>query len=92
VLGEAPFVGHEEGLIRLAGLLVVVIGTFQTISGRADQRSAIATSIVLRCSVVPVALIVLGASGVFPRALYAFAVIDPVLAAGAWGYLSAASR
>jgi hypothetical protein len=90
VLGEPAFAGGEQNLMRLVGLLVVVIGTFQVISGRADQRTAIATSIVLRLVPVPIVLVVLGASGVFPRATYAFAVIDPVLAAGAWHFLARA--
>jgi hypothetical protein len=92
VLGEPAFVGREQDTMRLVGLLVGVIGTFQAISGRANQRSAIATTIVLRLVPVPIVLAVLAAQGAFPRATYAFAVIDPVLAAGAWYFLARAPR
>jgi hypothetical protein len=81
---ERAFVGHEEGLIRALGLTVVVIGWLYYFGGRTGAPSVTAASIVDRLIFVPGVLLPLALSGVFPRLLVAFAILDPALAIGAW--------
>jgi hypothetical protein len=81
---EAPFAGREEGLIRTIGLTLVVIGWLYLFGGRSNTRQIVAASIVDRIIFVPIVLVPLALAGVFPHLLLTFAVLDPILAVGAW--------
>ena len=81
---DRAFVGDESALIRVIGLTVVVIGGFYVFGGRTGARQFPAASVVDRLIFVPVVLLPLAISGVFPRVLVAFTVLDMSLAIGAW--------
>lgn len=81
---ERAFIGHEEALMRVVGLTLVVIGWLYYFGGRTGARSVTAASVVDRLIFVPAVLLPLGLAGVFPHLFVAFAILDPVLAIGAW--------
>jgi hypothetical protein len=81
---ERAFVGDEQGLIRAIGLAVFVIGWFYVFGGRSGAPQVVAASVVERLIFVPVVLLPLAISGVFPRFLVAFVIFDAALAIGAW--------
>lgn len=81
---ERDFVGHEGGLVRMIGLTLVVIGWLYYFGGRTGARSVVAASVVDRLIFVPGVLIPLALACVFPHLLLAFAILDPLLAVGAW--------
>ena len=81
---DRAFVGDEQGLIRVLGLAVVVIGWFYLFGGRSGARQVVAASVVDRLIFVPVVLVPLAIAGVFPHLLLAFAFLDVALAIGAW--------
>jgi uncharacterized membrane protein len=81
---DRAFVGDEQGLIRVVGLTVVVIGWLYLFGGRSGARQVVAASVVDRLIFVPVVLVPLAIAGVFPHLLLAFAFLDVALAIGAW--------
>jgi hypothetical protein len=81
---EPAFVGHEEGLIRVIGLTVAVIGWLYLFGGRSGARQIVAASVVDRLVFVPVVLVPLAIAGVFVHFLVALVILDPTLAIGAW--------
>jgi hypothetical protein len=81
---DRAFVGHEEGLIRMIGLTLVIIGWLYFFGGRTGARQVVAASVVDRLIFVPAVLVPLAIAGVFPHLLLTFAILDPVLAIGAW--------
>ena len=81
---ERAFVGDEQGLVRVMGLTVVVIGWLYLFGGRSGARQVVAASVVDRLIFVPVVLVPLAIAGVFPHLLLAFASLDVALAIGAW--------
>ena len=81
---EPAFVGHEQGLVSMVGLTVLVVGWLYLFGGRSGGRQVVAASVIDRLVFVPVVLVPLAMSGVFPHLLLTFAVLDPVLAIGAW--------
>jgi hypothetical protein len=81
---DRAFVGDEQGLIRVAGLTVVVIGWLYVFGGRSGGRQFSAASVVDRLVFVPVVLLPLAIAGVFPHLLVAFTILDMTLAVGAW--------
>ena len=84
VLMGAPFAGREEGMMRLAGFTVAVIGWFYVMGARTRAASFGLATIVDR-ALVPVFLLPLGLSGaVEPMVVGTFAVLDPLLALGAF--------
>lgn len=83
VFMEPAFVGHEEGLIRVIGMMIAIIGWFYLFGGRSGARQFIAASVFDRLF-VPVVLVPLAIAGVFPRLLLPVAILDPLLAIGAW--------
>jgi len=85
---DAAFVGHESALFRVIGLLLVVIGWFYLFGGRSGARQAVAASVIDRLVFIPVVLLPLAMSGVFPHLFVAFAILEPTLAIGAWLLLS----
>ena len=80
----SSFVGDEQGLIRVMGLTVVVIGWLYLFGGRSGARQVVAASVVDRLIFVPGVLVPLAIAGVFPHLLLAFACLDVSLAVGAW--------
>jgi hypothetical protein len=84
---DTAFVGHEEGLMRVIGLTVVVIGWLYVFGGRSGTRQIVAASVIDRLVFVPLVLIPLAIAGVFPHLLVTFAVLDASLAIGAWALL-----
>ena len=81
---DSAFVGHEQGLMRVIGLTVVVIGWLYVFGGRSGARQIVAASIVDRLIFVPAVLIPVATAGVFPHLLLTFAALDVLLAIGAW--------
>ena len=81
---DAAFVAHEEGLVRVIGLTVIVIGWLYVFGGRSGARQIIAASVIDRLIFVPAVLIPVAMAGVFPHLLLTFAVLDALLAVGAW--------
>lgn len=84
ILRDEAFVGHEQGLIRMVGLTVVVIGWLYLFGGRSGSRQFVVASLIDRLIFVPLVLIPLAIVGVFPHLMLTFAILDPVLAIGAW--------
>ncbi len=79
LVGVAPFQGQEEGLARIIGFTVIVVGWFYVMGGRTGATSfGLAT--VLDRLLVPLFLIPLGVLGqvAWPIAL-PFAILDPAL-------------
>ena len=83
---DRAFVRDEQGLIRVMGLTVVVIGWLYLFGGRSGARQVVAASasVVNRLIFVPGVLVPLAIAGVFPHLLLAFAALDVALAIGAW--------
>jgi len=83
IFQEAAFAGHEEGLLRVVGLTVGVIGWLYIFGGRTGARQFVAASVIDRLVFVPAVLVPLALSGLFPRLLLAFTALDAALAIGA---------
>jgi len=81
---DRAFVGDEQGLIRVVGLTVVVIGWLYLFGGRSGARQFVPASVVDRLIFVPMVLVPLAIAGVFPHLLLAFTFLDMSLAIGAW--------
>lgn len=81
---DSAFVGHEEGLVRVIGLTVIVIGWLYVFGGRSGARQIVAASVIDRLIFVPAVLIPVAMAGVFPHLLLTFAALDVLLAIGAW--------
>jgi hypothetical protein len=81
---DRAFVGDEQGLVRVIGLTLVVIGWFYVFGGRTGGRQFSAASVVDRLIFVPLVTLPAAISGVFPHLLVAFTILDMTLAAGAW--------
>ena len=85
---EPAFAGHEQALMRVIGLTVVVIGWLYLFGGRSGARQFIAASVIDRLIFVPAVLIPLAIAGVFPRLFLIFTIVDALLAVGAWALLA----
>ena len=70
---DRAFVGDEQGLVRVIGLTVAVIGWFYLFGGRSGARQIVAASVVNRLTFVPAVLLPLALFGVFPHLLLTFA-------------------
>jgi hypothetical protein len=81
---DSAFVGHEEGLMRVIGLTVIVIGWLYVFGGRSGARQIVAASVIDRLIFVPAVLIPVAIAGVFPHLLLTFTALDVSLATGAW--------
>ena len=81
---DPAFVGHEEGLMRVIGLTVVVIGWLYVFGARSGARQIVAASVIDRLIFVPAVLIPVAMAGVFPHLLLTFAALDVLLAIVAW--------
>jgi hypothetical protein len=84
IFRDRAFVGDEQGLIRAMGMAVVVIGWLYLFGGRSGSRQAAAASVIDRLTIVPLVLLPLAASGVFPHLFLFFALLDMSLGVGAW--------
>jgi hypothetical protein len=87
---DRAFVGDEGGLFRVLGLTVVVIGWLYLFGGRGGGRQVVVASVIDRLIFVPVVLLPVAASGIFPHVLVAFTILDMSLAVGAWVLLARA--
>jgi hypothetical protein len=88
VFRDETFVGHEEALFRVVGLLLVVVGWLYVFGGRSGTPQAPAASVIDRLVFVPVVLLPLVLAGVFPHLFLALAILEPTLGIGAWILLS----
>ena len=84
LLFMAPFAGHEEGYFRLLGVTVAIIGWFYVFGAR-TRADSFALSTVADRIAVPALLLPLYFTGqVPPGPIFAFALLDPLLALGAY--------
>ena len=65
-------------------MAVVVIGWLYLFAERSGCRQAVAASVIDRLTIVPLVLVPLAASGVFPHVFLLFALLDVSLGIGAW--------
>jgi len=86
---ERAFVGDEQGLMRVIGLVSLLIGYYLVIGGRSGSRQATAASVIDRWTVVPLVLLPIAMSGVFPRFLITVVIVDFCLATSTWMLLRA---
>jgi hypothetical protein len=84
---DPGFTGHEEALMRVIGLTIVVIGWLYVFGGRSGARQVVAASIIDRLTFVPLVLVPLALAGAFPRLFLSFAILDASLAIGALALL-----
>jgi hypothetical protein len=89
---DPAFVGREEALFRVLGMLVMVTGWFYVFGGRSGGRQFVASTVLDRIVLVPLVLVPTAASGVFPHILLTFGVLDPVLGLVAWFLLARGRR
>jgi hypothetical protein len=88
IFADPPFAGHDEASVRIVGLLITIIGWLAVFGGLSGRRRFVAATVVSRILFVPTVLVALAMTGLFPHTLHAFAVLDPLLAIGAWFFLS----
>ena len=81
---DAAFVGHEEWLMRALGLTMVDVGWIYFFGGRSGARQFAACTVIDRLIFVPLVLVPMAVAGVFPHLFLTLAILDPVLAIGAW--------
>jgi hypothetical protein len=81
---DEPFAAHEEGLFRVIGMTVAVIGWLYLFGGRSGGRQIVPASVLDRWILVPAVGVSVALSGVFPHAILAFVLLDASLALGAW--------
>lgn len=84
LLQESEFIGREAALVRILGMTVAIIGWFYFFGGRSGGRQIVAASVLDRIVLVPLVLIPLLVTGVFPKLLIVFAILDPLLGLIAW--------
>jgi hypothetical protein len=84
---EPAFAGREEGIFRLVGWIMAVVGWFLWIGGRTGARSFVAAGIIARLA-VPLVVIPLALTGVLPHMMYIFGVLDPVSGLVTWRLFS----
>jgi len=89
---EPDFVGREASLVRVLGMTVAIIGWFYLFGGRSGGRQVVAASVLDRIILVPLVLVPIAMTGVFPHLLLLFAIIDPLLGLVAWYLLSREKR
>lgn len=82
--GDEEFAGHEQTLFRVIGMTVMVIGWLYLFGGRSGGRQTVAASILDRWILVPLVLVPIAMTGIFPHVFLAFALLDASLALGAW--------
>jgi hypothetical protein len=80
---DPAFADHEEGLFRVVGMAVAVIGWLYLFGGRSGATQFGPASVLDRLILVPAVLLPVIIAGVFPHTLLAFVFLDPGLAIGA---------
>ena len=85
------FEGREESLIRVLGMAVAIIGWLYVFGGRSGGKQ-VAASVLDRIVLVPLVLVPIALTGVFPTLLVTFAIIDVVLGLVAWYLLAQENR
>lgn len=85
---DEEFAGREAGLFRIIGMLLTLIGWFYIFGGRSGGSQFVAATILDRITLVPLILVPLAISGIFPHTLLTFSIIDPVLGGIAWYLLA----
>jgi hypothetical protein len=88
LFGERAFVGTEEALMRVIGMLLTIIGWFYFFGGRTGGRQFVAATVLDRLVLVPLVLVPTALAGVFPKVMLTFALLDPVLALVTWRLLA----
>ena len=76
-------VGYEEGLGRTAGMLLAIVGWFYVMGGRSRSESFALATVVDRF-LIPVLLAYLYLRGLPLGIVVPFAILDPLLALGAY--------
>jgi hypothetical protein len=84
---DPAFVGREAALLRVNGLTIVVIGWLYLFGGRSGAIQIVAASVIDRLVFVPLVLLPLAITGVFPHLLVTFTILDVSLALSAWALL-----
>jgi hypothetical protein len=75
---------HDLGMVRVAGMMLAIIGWFYVMGGRTGATSFALATVADR-AVVPFVLIPLWWFGELPASIaWSFALLDPALAFGAW--------
>ncbi len=69
-------------------MTLALIGWFYFFGGRSGAKQIVAASVLDRIVLVPIVLIPIAISGVFPHTLGMFAVLDPVLGLVTWYLLA----
>lgn len=87
LFASRPFVGQEEGLGRIIGMNLAIIGWLYIFGARGGNRPFVAATILDRLVLVPVVLFPLAIAGIFPHLVLVFAILDPILALTAWALL-----
>jgi hypothetical protein len=84
LLGVPAWIGREEGLFRLVGLTIALIGYFYVFGARTNADSFGLSSVVDRL-LVPLFVVPLVLSGAVPgEVALPLAVLDPLLGLGAY--------
>jgi hypothetical protein len=84
IFRDEPFVGREDGLFRVIGMTVAVIGWLYLFGGRSGGRQIVPASVLDRWILVPVVGVSVALSGVFPHIILTFVLLDASLALGAF--------
>jgi hypothetical protein len=92
VLADAAFVGHEEGLIRMFGVVLIIIGFLGLAGGRSGSRAVVAVNAPTRVVLVPAVFLPLAMAGVFPHLLITLTIFDFLMGIGAWVLLTRSVR
>ena len=92
LLLDPEFVGREAELMRILGLTVAIIGWFYFFGGRSGGRQVVAATVLDRIVLVPLVLVPIAMTGVFPHMFLLFAILDPLLGLVAWYLLTQDKR
>ena len=92
LFADSAFVGHEEGLMRVIGAALVVVGWLCVEGGRSGSRLMVASTVPDRVVFIPLVFVLLALAGVFPHFLIAVAILDLAMGIGAWVLLSRSAR
>jgi hypothetical protein len=85
---ERAFVGDEQALMRVIGLALGLVGWLLFFGGRSGGEQVAAATVIDRLIFVPLVLVPIVISGVFPRLFLAVVLLDVSLAIGAWVIIS----
>jgi hypothetical protein len=89
---DPPFTAHESALFRAIGLTIAVIGWHYYFGGRTGGKQVVAAGLIERLIYVPLVLLPLAFTGVFPHTFVAFTALDVGLAIRAGMLLRAEVR